>query len=90
MELQVIQVIAKLDEPSHGKQGNKSKQKSSKADSVRHYHKSPLGNKGHQKCYQLLLAVFSHNDWYTGGWKLQQQNSPINQIELTSNDRHAI
>jgi len=51
MELQVIQVIAKLDEPSHDKQGNKSKQKSSQANSVRHYHKSPLGNKGHQKCY---------------------------------------
>jgi hypothetical protein len=36
MELQVTQVIAKLDEPYYGKQGNKSKQKTSQAVSVIH------------------------------------------------------
>ena len=98
MELQVIQVIAKLDEPSHGKQGNKSKQKSSQADSVKHYHKSPLGNKSHQKCYHTadcsefisttapcgILSQWPVHWWVEAAIAKQhhQSNWP--------NDRHAI
>lgn len=52
MELQVIQVTAKLDEPSYGKEGNKSKQKTS-GDSVIQYHESCSGNTNYQKKKKL-------------------------------------
>lgn len=79
MELQVTKVIAKLDEPSYGKEGNMSKQKNlrptvqyiitGRAEATRVNKNAIILLAAVNSYPQLLLAIFSHNDRYTGGWK---------------------